>query len=199
MLARANSLLETLKSISGSTWGGSLTAMRKIYRAVAHTRPEFNKIIDQFTKIQKRAAIIISGAFKGTAAVALDAELHLLPIRLQMQKTIEETAIRIQTGPWAKNAVLAPTAHRKTAEKWETRKAFVLAPSAEHFIAFTDGSGHSGHVGTDNNTTVYTAELTGMGIALSKVPTRAAAVTVFADSQAAIQAVDNPGRPSGQY
>jgi hypothetical protein len=116
-LNRANSSLEALRSITGSTWGASLEAMRAIYRGVvvpqllygvtAWFTPasrlipagEQTKIINEFTKIQKRAAILISGAFQGTAAAALNIELHLLLIRLQMQQIIEETAIRIQTGP----------------------------------------------------------------------------------------------------
>jgi hypothetical protein len=85
--------------------------MRKIYRAVVVPQLLYgvaawfslrqipavdqNKIIYEFTKIQKRAAVLISGAFRGTAAATLNMELHLLLIRLQMQQTIEETTIQI--------------------------------------------------------------------------------------------------------
>jgi hypothetical protein len=117
VLSRANSSLEALRSITGSTWGASLEAMRAVYRGVVVPQllygvaawfspasrsipaAEQNKIINEFTKIQKRAAVLISGAFRGTAAAALNMELHLLPMRLQIQQVIEETALRIQTGP----------------------------------------------------------------------------------------------------
>jgi hypothetical protein len=115
IINRANSSLEALRSITGSTWGASLMAMRKIYRAVvvpqllygvtAWFNPrqilavDQNKIINEVSKIQKRAAVLISSAFQGTAAAALNMELHLLPVRLQIQQVIEETAIRIQKGP----------------------------------------------------------------------------------------------------
>jgi hypothetical protein len=64
-----------------------------LYRAAAWFSPasrlipatEQNKIINKFTKIQKRVAVLISGAFRGTAAAALNIELHLLLICLQMQ------------------------------------------------------------------------------------------------------------------
>jgi hypothetical protein len=42
------------------------------------------KIINELSKLQKRAAILISGAFKGTVGAALDVELFLLPIRLRL-------------------------------------------------------------------------------------------------------------------
>lgn len=57
---------------------------------------------NELTKTQKRAAILISGAFRGNAGAALDVELRLLPMKLQLQQTIEEAAIRVLTGPqWA--------------------------------------------------------------------------------------------------
>ncbi|OQD85542.1 hypothetical protein PENSOL_c101G11239 [Penicillium solitum] len=53
-------------------------------------------------KDTERAAILISGAFRGTAEAALDIELYILPIKLRLQQIVEETTIRILTGPqWA--------------------------------------------------------------------------------------------------
>jgi ribonuclease HI len=92
-------------------------------------------------------------------------------------------------------------------------------------MIFTDGSGYAGHIGasmaslqhgvtsqrrylgTDSQSTVYTAELNGIEMALAAAATRddnaeqttAREVIIFSDSQAAIQAVQNPQRPSGQY
>lgn len=98
---------------------------------------------------------MISGAFKSMAAAALDIKLFLLPMKLQIQRTVEETAIRIRTGPaWAcpdiaksrspgerrlggltpletfaqgRNAILKLGKE----EEWETREAYILRPWEE--------------------------------------------------------------------
>jgi hypothetical protein len=51
----------------------------------ALTKKETNKTVREFAVIQKRAAVLISGAFRTTAAEALNIELHLLPMKLQME------------------------------------------------------------------------------------------------------------------
>jgi hypothetical protein len=61
--------------------------------------PQRNRMIKALERIQQRAAIIISGSFRGVSREALNVELFLQPIHLQMQQSIEETAIRIMTGP----------------------------------------------------------------------------------------------------
>ena len=120
LLAKANGSLEALRAMTGSVWGASLAAMRKVYQAVvvpqmlygvsawycpaARSMPawEMKRTINEFTKIQRRAAILISGAFKSTSAAALNVELFITPIHLLMDQIIQETAIRIQTGAaWA--------------------------------------------------------------------------------------------------
>ncbi|KAJ5636974.1 hypothetical protein N7490_006853 [Penicillium lividum] len=170
--AKANGSLEALRGMTGSTWGAPLTAMRMVYQAVVVpqmlygvaawyspaartiTKPEENRTINIFTSIQRRAAILIAGAFKSMSAAALNVELYLLPIRLQMQQIIEETAIRIQTGAkWAQPECLTACRPRQPQEAklgglsplealqkkgqilerrpgtvWESRTAFVLAP-----------------------------------------------------------------------
>jgi hypothetical protein len=59
---------------------------------------ELRRTVNKFTKIQRRAAILISSAFKSTSAAALNVELFLTPIHLLIDQIIQETAIRIQTG-----------------------------------------------------------------------------------------------------
>jgi hypothetical protein len=51
-------------------------------------------------KIQYRAARLISGAFRATSGPALDIDLYVLPMHLQLEKRALETAIDIRTGPW---------------------------------------------------------------------------------------------------
>jgi ribonuclease HI len=59
------------------------------------------------------------------------------------------------------------------------------------------------YLGTDSQSTVYAAELSGIEMALAAAANKdqymAREVMIFSDSQAAIQAVQNPQRPSGQY
>ncbi|OKP10281.1 hypothetical protein PENSUB_4301 [Penicillium subrubescens] len=169
LLAKANGSLEALQAMTGSVWGASLAAMRKVYQAVvvpqmfygisawycpaARSIPawEMKRIVNEFTKVQRRAAILISGAFKSTSAAALNVELFITPVHLLMDQLIQESAIRIQTGAvWARPGCL----HRQRSPQeikeggwsplealrwkkggilnqqgiWESRKAFVLAP-----------------------------------------------------------------------
>ncbi|OQE13651.1 hypothetical protein PENFLA_c045G10963 [Penicillium flavigenum] len=166
MLAKGASSLEALRAISGSTWGSLLIAMRKVYQAViipqmlwglsawycpaarAMERGDLDKLTNELTKIQKRAAILISGAFRGTAGAALDTELFITPIKLRLQQIVEETTIRILTGPqwacpqtakearkprerriggWAPTEAIAWKTLQLRNEKWEEKQAFILA------------------------------------------------------------------------
>jgi hypothetical protein len=43
---------------------------------------ELRRTLNEFTKIQRRAVILISGAFKSTSAAALNVELFITPIHL---------------------------------------------------------------------------------------------------------------------
>ncbi|OGE48027.1 hypothetical protein PENARI_c033G04144 [Penicillium arizonense] len=289
-------ILEALRGISGSTWGASLMSMRKLYQAVivpqalwgisawycpaARKIPawEMARLVNELVKLQKRAAVLISGAFKSIFTAALDIELFLLPMKLRLQQSIEECAIRILTGPqWAcpRSARMArkPIERRiggwtplealvwkkgpiklDCAEKWESKIAFVLPPwerriscfiepseaalatydslykrtqkGGETSLAYTDGSGFEGHIGaaavnlrdavfdrrhlgTESQSTVSAAELSGIEMALDRAisdnkanmvnGTQWEKVIILSDSQAAVQAVQNPQRPSGQY
>ncbi|KAJ5638941.1 hypothetical protein N7528_001331 [Penicillium herquei] len=169
LVGKATGSLEALRAISGSTWGTSLTAMRLVYQAVvvpqmlygvaiwycpaARAVPRTDKVVTMFTAIQRRAAILIAGAFKSMSAAALNVELYLMPVHLQMQQIIENSAVRIQTGPtWAQPSLLqhcrtaaarkrggwspiealrwkkGQILHLDESSVWETRKSFVLAP-----------------------------------------------------------------------
>lgn len=114
-VAKASVSLEALRSLAGSTWGASLHAMRKIYQAVIIPQMLFGvsawyqpmhvskskaqSICRPFAAIQKQAACLISGAFRTTAAEALNAELYLPPISIHMNRLVKETALRLRTGP----------------------------------------------------------------------------------------------------
>lgn len=95
-----------------------------------------------------------------------------------------------------------------------------MAKSPTTWIAYTDGSGIDGCIGTAAwipetgtvryaalgstlESTVYAAELKGMVLVLAsllkRTPGHAGRVAIMTDNQAAIRAVHSPKRPSGQY
>lgn len=100
-----------LISLAGSTWGASVTELRRIYQAVvipqmmygcsvwsvAQERGEgyTKQTANSLKRLQAKAARIIGGAYKATSGAALDIELHLLPIEQQIWKTSAETVSRI--------------------------------------------------------------------------------------------------------
>jgi hypothetical protein len=141
--------------------------------------------------------ILILGAFKLTAGMALNIELFMVLIRLRMQQIIKEIAIQLRTGPvWAHPPSLRGRRPLKETrlggltplealsrgarsllalgrdQRWETWKAFVIAPwepliqatisvaeAAEGALQalgpprrgeeryYTNGSGYLSHVG----------------------------------------------------
>jgi ribonuclease HI len=69
-------------------------------------------------------------------------------------------------------------------------------------VAPREGVFERRHLGTTDNSTVYVAELNGIDMALANLVNqqeRPAKMVIFSDSQAAIQAVQNPKRSSGQF
>jgi hypothetical protein len=99
-IAKAGTSLEALWGLAGSTWGVALGSMRRIYQAIVipqmlygaaawfqpgnMTQAQLTTITRDFAAIQKRAACLISGAFRTTVAEALNIELHLLLIWYQL-------------------------------------------------------------------------------------------------------------------
>jgi ribonuclease HI len=95
-------------------WGVSIMAMRRTYQAVVIPQmlngagmwyqasmpaKERNQLVQQFASIQKRAAVLIRGAFRTAAAEALNIELYLTPMKHQIERMVREAATRVHTGP----------------------------------------------------------------------------------------------------
>ncbi|KAJ5598905.1 reverse transcriptase [Penicillium lagena] len=187
--------LHALRSLAGSTWGASLSAMRRIYQAVivpqilfgvaAWYTPLMGKgaariVSKRFASLQKRAVCLIGGAFKTSSAEALNVEMYLPPIGIQMDRIAQETALRLRTGPmhaipkamlqqrpesqrkrggwtpmevqaWKKGGCLtAPP--EAVAGEWESRKAFVRAPWQVPPAVFIDDRG----IATQKHAEIYT-------------------------------------------
>lgn len=114
--------LASLSMLAGSTWGTGFMQLRKIYQTVtvpailyscsAWYLPEGDTrhrkgMLWALTQIQYRAAKIIAGAFRSTAAPALDIETFLLPVRHLLEKRTSEACLQIYTSDIGRQADIA--------------------------------------------------------------------------------------------
>lgn len=109
--AKVTKSISGLASLTGSTWGAKLLELRHIYRAVVIPQMTYGStcwtiarasipeqprtLLDCLVRLQKKAAVTISGAYKSTSGAALDTELFLLPITQLLLKTNLQTTSRM--------------------------------------------------------------------------------------------------------
>ena len=112
--SKAIKSLGALSSIAGSTWGGNLLALRRIFKAVIIPQitygasiwhmPSGEKghrktLVTQLAQVQALGARAINGALKATSVQTLNIEAYLTPIGLELDKKADQTAARLYSGP----------------------------------------------------------------------------------------------------
>ncbi|PQE05356.1 zinc knuckle protein [Rutstroemia sp. NJR-2017a BBW] len=205
-----------LTSLAGSTWGASVTELRRIYQAVvipqmmygcsawsvAQERGEgyTKQTANSLKRLQAKAARIIGGAYKATSGAALDIELHLLPIEQQIWKTNAETVSRIlsteKIPTLAEFRILRNTRNRG-------RQTLYVSPLEHIYRRLYQRRGATIEeqepippyiVPPCETSTVYAAELQGIKLALdiadedAEKGNKRDKLIIFTDNQAAIRA-----------
>jgi ribonuclease HI len=138
--SKATKRLSALSALASSTWGTGLINLRQVYKAMIipqmlyscsawHTpgtkgRGKGSAIVAAITRIQRRAAQIITGAFRTTARVAINVEAHLLSPLQQLEQTALEATMRVRTTPLF--AEMAPSGNSNTIQSPLNRSLSIL-------------------------------------------------------------------------
>ncbi|OQV10369.1 hypothetical protein CLAIMM_14382 [Cladophialophora immunda] len=141
---KASQRLIALSSLASSTWGADLITLRHVYQAMllpqllygcsawykvrqsgrSHKRQ--SRVARLLTSVQRRAAQIITGAFRTTAANAVEVEAHLLPLDQQMEKLSLHSTLRLLSCPSRPVSVDVGRGRRYSKENPMSRHARVL-------------------------------------------------------------------------
>lgn len=148
--------LSILSAMAGSTWGVKIKDLRRTYIATVLLqflycasvwfvpsggfgyKSKELKTLQIMRKIQSRAGKIISGAFKTTAGAALDVELYLRPIDLQLDIFLNNALLRLTSSPSCKHITSFCSQNLASQDPKQYRLYFAkLSPLKKLEIRFT--------------------------------------------------------------
>jgi ribonuclease HI len=110
--AKAASQIKALRSITGSTWGSSMTEMQRVYATVVRPSLTFGcntwytpkglpghrkGLVNKLQSIQGKCLRIAAGAYRATATEALEVETFTPPIDLYMETQVARTTLRLRS------------------------------------------------------------------------------------------------------
>lgn len=115
--AKCSKRLAIFNALAASTWGIGTLELRMIY--VGTVLPQFlycasawyqpkrglhhgfhkQRYLKFLKQMQKRAAVRITGTFRTSGVDELDVELNLLPVELQLEKSLDISLTRMAAGP----------------------------------------------------------------------------------------------------
>lgn len=135
--SKATKSIQALGVLAASTWGLRTLELRQLYQAVVLPQLGYaasawwgdltSKQINALHAVQKEGLRVATGAFRATARTALEVEIFIPPIHLNLQHTVNQTTLRMAGNAITKQLILRelpriaiqdPLYWRQATRKW---------------------------------------------------------------------------------